>query len=190
MIGRGIFALNNVILPNGKRLTMLEEYHPEEWFDIPNRYNTDVATGKKVEYRPLDNPEDMTGLSMTPGKARDVVSVALHQNQDGKGIKPTKKYVEPDVYESEFGHATGEVIKKKKIRPRMKKTMKPDAFEQEFEFEPEQEPEPKPKRTRKHKEKTVGEQIHLMATKVLNPKTNRWVFKTSRLGKQILKSLY
>jgi hypothetical protein len=44
----------------------------------------------------------------------------------------------------------------------------------------------KNKRQRKPKSTTVGKQIELMTTKVLNPKTNRWVLKTSKLGKHIL----
>lgn len=83
MKARGVFALQNTMLSNGKKLTMLEQYHPEDWFYIPNRYNTDLK-GKPIKQPPLAPDASDTDVlaqtpSITPDKARDMVSTVMKQ---------------------------------------------------------------------------------------------------------------
>lgn len=75
MKARGVFALQNTMLSNGKRLTMLEQYHPEEWFDIPNRYNTNLK-GKPIKLPEDADVSDQTP-SITPEKSRDLLSQSM-----------------------------------------------------------------------------------------------------------------
>lgn len=70
---------------------------------------------------------------------------------------------------------------KNKLTPSMKESEQ-DAYEQEFG----EEERPKGRPRRKSKKMTVGQELSRMQNKVLNPKTQRWVKKTSKLGKKIL----